>query len=151
MIVAVAAPFPPPQHSPMLGHLASSHTVCNPKPLRSFLMALYDAPVGIGCLRNEGKRGLHVSRWLSKRSAELAVKYCRERHARSVALGQMRNHQRSVRRPAWESGELSMVLLDRSAIRLSRGIGRLGGSDKSAQTWNLGKNIIQRGQMLLFW
>jgi hypothetical protein len=137
MIVAVAAPFPPPQHSPMLGHFASSHTVCSPKPLKSFLMALYDAPVGIGCLRNEGKRGLHVSRCLEKRSAGLAERYCRERHARLVALGQMRNHQRSIHHPAWESGELSMVLLDRSVIRQSRGIERLGGSVKSAHTLNL--------------
>jgi hypothetical protein len=141
MIVAVAAPFPPPQHSPMLGHLASSHTVCNPRPLKSFLIALYDAPVGIGCLRKEGKRGLHVSRWLSKRSAELAVKYCRGLHARSVALGQMRNHQRSIHRPAWESGELSMVLQDRSAIQQSRGIGRLGGSAQSAHTLDLVLNL----------
>ena len=27
IIVAVAVPWPPPQHSPMLGHCASSHTV----------------------------------------------------------------------------------------------------------------------------
>ena len=137
MIVAVAAPFPPPQHSPMLGHFASSQTVCRPRPLKSFLMALYDAPVGIGCLRNEGNRGLHVSRWVGQRSAELAEKYCRGRHARSVALVQMRNHQRSIHRPAWESGVLSMVLLDHSAIRLSRGIGLLGGSVESAYTVNL--------------
>lgn len=33
MIVAVAVPVSPPQHSPMLGHLASSQTVvsCNEK------------------------------------------------------------------------------------------------------------------------
>ena len=27
IIVAVAVPWPPPQHSPILGHWASSHTV----------------------------------------------------------------------------------------------------------------------------
>jgi len=151
MIVAVAAPFPPPQHSPMLGHFASSHTVCNPRPLRSFLMALYDAPVGIGCLRNEGKRGLHVSRWVGQRSAELAVMYCRGQHARSVALVQMRNHQKSIHRPAWESGVLSMVLLDHSAIRLSRGIGRHGESFESAHTLNLGKDGLRWEQKLLSW
>jgi len=58
MIVAVALPFPPPQHSPMFGHLASSQTVCKPSPRRSFLMPLYDFPVGIGCFRNDGSRGL---------------------------------------------------------------------------------------------
>lgn len=58
MIVAVAAPLPPPQHSPMFGHLASSQTVWRPRPLRSFLMELYEAPVGMGCLRNDGRRGL---------------------------------------------------------------------------------------------
>ena len=29
IIVAVAVPLPPPQHSPIFGHLASSHTVAN--------------------------------------------------------------------------------------------------------------------------
>lgn len=58
MIVAVAAPFPPPQHSPMLGHLASSHTVCKLSLRRSFLIPLYDAPVGIGCFKKAGRRGL---------------------------------------------------------------------------------------------
>ena len=32
MMVAVAVPFSPPQHSPMLGHLASSQTVASPRP-----------------------------------------------------------------------------------------------------------------------
>lgn len=40
IIVAVAFPLPPPQHSPMLGHLASSHTVCNPNPRSSFFIPL---------------------------------------------------------------------------------------------------------------
>ena len=58
-MVAVAAPLPPPQQSPIFGHLASSHTVCSPRPRRSFLIPLYDAPVAIGCFRNDGRRGLH--------------------------------------------------------------------------------------------
>ena len=58
-MVAVAEPLPPPQHSPILGHLASSQTVCRPNPRRSFLIPLYDAPVGIGCFKKEGSRGLH--------------------------------------------------------------------------------------------
>lgn len=57
-MVAVAVPLPPPQHSPMLGHLASSHTVCRPRPRRSCLMAVYDLPRGIGCFRKVGRRGL---------------------------------------------------------------------------------------------
>jgi hypothetical protein len=39
MIVAVAVPSLPPQHSPMFGHFASSHTVAKPSSLtvlRSF-------------------------------------------------------------------------------------------------------------------
>jgi hypothetical protein len=79
MIVAVAAPLPPPQHSPILGHFASSQTVCNPKPRKSFLIALYDAPVGIGCFKNEGNRGLPVSG--CPRSVGLTVMYFRERPA----------------------------------------------------------------------
>jgi len=66
MIVAVAALRPsasvapglPPQQSPMLGHRASSHTVCNFSPLRSFLMFVKEAPVGIEVLRYEGSLGL---------------------------------------------------------------------------------------------
>ncbi len=66
MIVAVAeflpsasvAPFFPPQQSPMLGHRASSHTVCNPRPLKSFLILLNDAPDGMEVLRYDGRRGL---------------------------------------------------------------------------------------------
>lgn len=64
MIVAVAPflpsfpSFPPPQHSPMLGHFASSHTVCRPSPRRSFLISAYEPPAGIECLRKDGRRGL---------------------------------------------------------------------------------------------
>jgi hypothetical protein len=58
MIVAVAAFFPPPQQSPILGQRASSQTVCRPRPRRSFLILVYDGPVGILVLRWEGRRGL---------------------------------------------------------------------------------------------
>lgn len=66
MIVAVAprllssgvAPSVPPQQSPMFGHRASSHTVCNPSPLRSFFILLNDAPDGMDVFRYEGRRGL---------------------------------------------------------------------------------------------
>mmetsp|Transcript_44583 Transcript_44583/g.107586 ORF Transcript_44583/g.107586 Transcript_44583/m.107586 type:complete len:202 (+) Transcript_44583:737-1342(+) len=34
MMVAVAVPLSPPQHSPTFGHLASSHTVLSPRPCR---------------------------------------------------------------------------------------------------------------------
>lgn len=58
MIVAVASPFAPPQHCPMLGHRASSHTVCRFSPRRSRLILLYDAEVGTDVLRYAGSRGL---------------------------------------------------------------------------------------------
>jgi hypothetical protein len=59
IIVAVAALRPsasvapgfPPQQSPMFGHLASSQTVCSPKPRRSFLILEKEAPVGMEVLR----------------------------------------------------------------------------------------------------
>ena len=59
MIVAVAALRPssseapsfPPQQSPILGHLASSQTVCNPRPRKSFFIFLKEFPVGIVVLR----------------------------------------------------------------------------------------------------
>ena len=40
MMVAVASPLSPPQHCPMLGQRASSHTVCNLSPRRSCLILL---------------------------------------------------------------------------------------------------------------
>jgi len=49
---------PPPQQSPMLGHRASSHTVCSPNPRRSFLILAKDSPLGIEVLRWDGSRGL---------------------------------------------------------------------------------------------
>jgi hypothetical protein len=66
MMVAVAARLPssgvapsfPPQQSPILGHLASSHTVCSFSPLRSFLIWLKDPPDGIFVFRKDGSRGL---------------------------------------------------------------------------------------------
>lgn len=62
MMVAVALSFPPspPQHSPILGHLASSQTVLRPKARTSFLILLKVAPVGIDVLRYEGRRGSPV-------------------------------------------------------------------------------------------
>lgn len=82
MIVAVASPLSPPQHWPIFGHLASSQTVlssitsislafpatqrigtthCSFKPLKSFLILLYDAETGIVVFRKEGSRGLRVT------------------------------------------------------------------------------------------
>lgn len=58
MMVAVASPFSPPQHCPMFGHRASSHTVCKPSPLKSFLILLYDAEVGTAVFKYPGSRGL---------------------------------------------------------------------------------------------
>jgi len=66
MIVAVAllrasasvAADPPPQQSPILGHRASSQTVCRLRPRRSFLILAYEPPAGMEVLRNEGSRGL---------------------------------------------------------------------------------------------
>ena len=47
MIVAVAVPGPPPQHSPTFGQRASSHTVAKFDFLNPVLTLLYDAPRGI--------------------------------------------------------------------------------------------------------
>jgi hypothetical protein len=63
MIVAVAvflpsAVSPPPQQSPIFGHLASSQTVCKFKPRRSFLILLNEAPEGIDVFRKDGNLGL---------------------------------------------------------------------------------------------
>ena len=66
IIVAVAARRPssseapsfPPQQSPIFGQRASSQTVCRFSPLRSFLILLYEAPVGIFVFRKPGRRGL---------------------------------------------------------------------------------------------
>lgn len=57
MIVAVAADLSlPPQQSEILGHRASSQTVCRFKPRRSFLIFLYDELSGMGVFNHEGKR-----------------------------------------------------------------------------------------------
>ena len=57
MIVAVAADFElPPQQSEIFGHLASSQTVWRFRPLKSFLIFLYDELSGIGVLSQEGRR-----------------------------------------------------------------------------------------------
>lgn len=57
MIVAVAADLLlPPQQSEILGHRASSHTVCKFKPRRSFLIFLYDELSGMGVLSHSGRR-----------------------------------------------------------------------------------------------
>lgn len=60
MMVAVASPLLPPQHWPIFGHLASSHTVCKPNPLRSFLILLKLADVGTDVFRYAGRRGFLV-------------------------------------------------------------------------------------------
>jgi hypothetical protein len=60
MSIMVAVAFDlsePPQQSPMLGHLASSQTVCSFSPRRSSLILVNDAPVGIFVFKNEGSRG----------------------------------------------------------------------------------------------
>lgn len=55
--MAVAADFElPPQQSEMFGHRASSQTVCRFRPLRSFLIFLYDELSGIGVFSHEGRR-----------------------------------------------------------------------------------------------
>ena len=58
MMVAVASPLGPPQHCPMFGQRASSQTVCRFRSRRSFLMALYEAEVGMEDLRYDGSRSL---------------------------------------------------------------------------------------------
>ena len=56
-MVAVAADLElPPQQSEILGHLASSQTVCRFSPRRSFLMRLKLSLEGIGVLSHEGSR-----------------------------------------------------------------------------------------------
>ena len=63
-MVAVAVFRPdevfPPQQSPILGHRASSHTVCKLSPRRSFFILLNDTPEGIDVLRYVGNRGLKL-------------------------------------------------------------------------------------------
>lgn len=55
MMVAVAFDLSdPPQHSPMFGHLASSHTVCRPNPRKSFLILLKFCDVGMFVLSQSG-------------------------------------------------------------------------------------------------
>lgn len=58
MIVAVASPLSPPQHCPIFGHRASSHTVCRFSPRRSFLILLYEADVGTLVFKYFGNRSL---------------------------------------------------------------------------------------------
>ena len=50
--------FSPPQHSPMLGHLASSHTVDNLRPRRSSLSCEKFLPMGISVLSQGGSLSL---------------------------------------------------------------------------------------------
>lgn len=52
----------PPQQSPIFGHRASSHTVCSPRPLKSFFILLNDAPVGILVFKCDGNRGLAIAK-----------------------------------------------------------------------------------------
>ena len=47
MIVAVAVPSPPPQHSPTFGQRASSHTVASLDLRKPVLTRLNDSPRGI--------------------------------------------------------------------------------------------------------
>lgn len=57
IIVAVAAALePPPQHSEIFGHLASSQTVCRFNPRRSFLIFLYDDESGMDVFNHDGRR-----------------------------------------------------------------------------------------------
>lgn len=57
IIVAVCVPCsPPPQHSPILGHRASSHTVANFSSRNCVLILLKFAPIGISFFSHGGKR-----------------------------------------------------------------------------------------------
>lgn len=57
IIVAVCVPCsPPPQHSPIFGHRASSHTVANFKSRNCDLILLKFAPIGISFLNHGGNR-----------------------------------------------------------------------------------------------
>ena len=47
IMVAVAVPGPPPQHSPTFGQRASSQTVASLDLRRPCLTLLYEAPVGM--------------------------------------------------------------------------------------------------------
>lgn len=62
IIVAVAVPcLPPPQHSPIFGHRASSQTVCKFKSRICSLIFEKFSPVGILVLSQGGKRNLSSS------------------------------------------------------------------------------------------
>eukprot|EP00967_Tisochrysis_lutea_P090519 scaffold129579_cov39-Tisochrysis_lutea.AAC.2 len=54
MMVAVAVSFLPPQHSPMLGHLASSQTVANLPARRPRFSLWNSSPPGICTLSQSG-------------------------------------------------------------------------------------------------
>lgn len=54
MMVAVASDFFPPQHSPILGHLASSQTVANLSSRTSFFKVWNDFPFGMGTFSHSG-------------------------------------------------------------------------------------------------
>lgn len=56
----------------MLGHRASSHTVWSPRPLRSFLILLKEAPDGMEVLRCAGSRGLREIEGLQMNSLQYA-------------------------------------------------------------------------------
>mmetsp|Transcript_6112 Transcript_6112/g.25959 ORF Transcript_6112/g.25959 Transcript_6112/m.25959 type:complete len:224 (-) Transcript_6112:71-742(-) len=67
MIMMVAVPVSPFQHSPRLGHIASSHTVARPRPRTSSEICLYLSPAGArwrshgGFVRPAGRPGMEPS------------------------------------------------------------------------------------------
>jgi hypothetical protein len=54
--ITVAVPVGPFQHSPMLGHCASSQTVASFRHDNSAFIASYFSPCGARCLRAAGAR-----------------------------------------------------------------------------------------------
>lgn len=110
MIVAVAALRPsasltpsfPPQQSPMFGHRASSHTVCRPRPRRSFLILEKEAPVGILVLRYDGSLGLQW-RSLDPPASMLSGQHSRFSVSQYYAVGHLVRYEVVQRRTLGES------------------------------------------------
>ena len=55
MVAVAGAPPFPPQHSPIFGHLASSHTVLSLSPRKDFFKFEKFSPLGISVFNQEGR------------------------------------------------------------------------------------------------
>ena len=121
MIVAVAASFPPspPQHSPMLGHRASSQTVARPKPRRSRLIREKLAPFGIRVLVYDGRRS-SSTRPMRTRGAGPGMPANSSKDAASSSASRCRSISRRDIDAGDESARTDDVCSARTASRIQR-------------------------------